>query len=86
MSRCLRVLNALQSRVVTTSEQLPKLADLGLPLESTIDPYNGEPLHLSKTPAGWLVYSVGRNLVDDGGKLDRITDIGAGPTKQNETK
>ncbi len=86
MSRCLRVLNALQSRVVTTSDQLLNLADLGLPPESMIDPYNGEPLHLSKTPAGWLVYSVGRNLTDDGGKLDGITDIGAGPKKRERNQ
>jgi hypothetical protein len=84
MSRCLRVLNALQSRVATTSPQLPNLADLGLPLGATIDPYNGEPLHLTKTPTGYLVYSVGRNLVDDGGKLDGVTDIGAGPKSKDE--
>ncbi len=79
MSRCLRILNALQSRANMTGDQIPKLADLGLPLEATIDPYNSEPLHLKKTQAGWWVYSVGRNLADDGGKLDGITDIGAGP-------
>ena len=52
MSRCLRVLNALQSRPVVTGDQLPKLADLGLPPESTIDTYNGEPLHLKQDPRG----------------------------------
>ncbi len=84
MSRCLRVLNALQSRVATTSDQLPNLADLGLPLEAKIDPYNSQPLHLRKTPAGYLVYSVGKNLADDGGKLDGVTDIGAGPKSKDE--
>jgi hypothetical protein len=84
MSRCLRVLNALQSRVATTSDQLPKLDDLGLPLETTIDPYNGEPLHLKKSPAGNMVYSVGKNLADDGGKMDGIADIGAGPRSKDE--
>ncbi len=85
MSRCLRVLNALQSRATTKSDQVPNLADLGLPLEVTVDPYNGEPLHLRKTPAGYLVYSVGKNLADDGGKLDGISDIGAGPKSNDDS-
>ena len=79
MSRSLRVFNALQTRVPPGSALVPKLADLGLPAEATIDPFNGEPLHVKKLPEGWMVYSVGGNLVDDGGLLDLKTDIGAGP-------
>ena len=44
------------------SDQVPKLTDLGLPAQATIDPFNGEPLHVKKRPEGWMVYSVGRNL------------------------
>ena len=84
MSRSLRVLNALQARINKNSDQLPKLSDLGLPLDATIDPYNGKPLHVRKSPSGWLVYSVGSNLTDDGGKLDGKTDIGAGPKIKDE--
>ncbi len=58
---------------------MPKLSELGLPAEATIDPFNGEPLHVKRLPQGWLVYSVGRNLQDDGGKLDDNSDIGVGP-------
>jgi hypothetical protein len=79
MSRSLRVLNAIQARVPAGSDQAPKLTDLGLPEPATIDPYNGEPLHVKKLPEGWMVYSVGTNLVDDGGIPDYKNDIGAGP-------
>lgn len=79
LSRSLRVLNAIQTRVPSGSDRVPKLTDLGLPSEATIDPYNSEPLHVKKLPEGWMVYSVGRNLVDDGGILDYKNDLGAGP-------
>jgi hypothetical protein len=79
MSRSLRVLNALQTRVPVGSDRVPKLTDLGLPGEATIDPFNGELLHVKKLPEGWLVYSVGSNLIDEGGQLDQKADLGAGP-------
>ena len=52
-----------------------------LPVETTTDPFNGEPLRVKKMPKGWLVYSVGPNLQDDGGKLGDVDhgDIGVGP-------
>jgi hypothetical protein len=83
MSRCLRVLNALQPRVVT-GRGVPGLADLGIPQESTLDPYTGESLRLKKAPEGWKIYSNGRDLTDDGGKLDGTTDIGAGPRTERD--
>jgi hypothetical protein len=86
MSRSLRVLNALQSQVPTQSALVPKLTELGLPEEATIDPYNGEPLHVNKRPDGWMVYSVGNNLVDDGGTFDGNKDIGSGPIGPKEPK
>jgi hypothetical protein len=84
MGRSLRVLNAIQSRVPSGSDQAPKLTDLDLPEQATIDPYNGEPLHVKKLPAGWMVYSVGRNLVDDGGVPDYKHDLGVGPIGREE--
>jgi hypothetical protein len=30
-------------------------------------------------PAGWVVYSVGNDLTDGGGKLDDQSDFGLGP-------
>ena len=79
--RSLRVLNALQSHLPAGSNEVPKLAALGLPAETITDPFNGEPLHVKKTPQGWLIYSVGVNFRDDGGKLDAEVDgdFGVGP-------
>ena len=79
--RTLRVLNALQTHVSAKSGETPKLTALGLPAETTTDPFNGEPLHVKRTPRGWLVYSVGRNLQDDGGKIEDPAngDVGVGP-------
>ncbi len=76
--RSLRVLNALQAKSVSADE-VPKLSELGLPESETIDPFNGQPLIVKKLPEGWLVYSVGRNLADDGGKFDNREDDGVGP-------
>ena len=80
----LRVLNALQTHVAPGSDKIPRLSELGLPVETTTDPYTGEPLHVKKTPEGWLVYSVGPNIRDDGGKMGGddspfTGDIGVGP-------
>lgn len=76
--RALRVLNALQSRAAS-ADGVPDLAELGLPQEATIDPFNGKPLIVKRHADGWMVYSVGPNLKDDGGKLDGISDVGVGP-------
>ena len=83
--RSLRVLNALQTHVPAGSNETPKLSELGLPAETITDPFTGEPLHVKKTPQGWLVYSVGPNFQDDGGKLDDPSngDVGVGPPPAN---
>jgi hypothetical protein len=83
MSRSLRILNALQVRVPSGGDKVPQLNDLGLPAETTIDPFNGRPLRVEKVPEGWMVYSVGSNGVDDGGKLDQRTDVGVGPVSRD---
>jgi hypothetical protein len=77
--RCLRVLNALQARPEQGAAETPKLSDLGLPADATTDPFTGKPLHLKKLPAGWLVYSVGKDLKDDGGDFTEALDVGVGP-------
>ena len=78
MCRSLRVLNALQVRGLPSGGDIPKLTDLGLPEAATIDPFSGKPLLVKKLASGWMVYSVGGNLVDDGGVLDTRTDVGVG--------
>lgn len=82
--RSLRVLNALQARA-GGDDHTPDLATLGLPPEATVDPFNGEPLHVKKLPEGWMVYSVGSDGVDDGGTLDGKTDFGFGPIGRHES-
>ena len=77
--QCLRVLNAVQGYIETTDVPEPSLADLKLVDELTVDPYDGRPLRMKKTPAGWTIYSVGKNRKDDGGKFDNAEDIGVGP-------
>ncbi|OJW17788.1 MAG: hypothetical protein BGO49_26675 [Planctomycetales bacterium 71-10] len=77
MARSLRVLNALQR---TGAEAEPAdLASLSLPAEATIDPFTEKPLIAKKRPDGWLVYSVGSDLADDGGILEKVRDVGVGP-------
>ena len=86
--RCLRVLNALQGRAEKsdpepTDPQVPKLSQLGLPTEATIDPFTGKPLHVKRLPEGWLIYSVGKDLKDDGGEVEddveAALDVGIAP-------
>jgi hypothetical protein len=84
MVRSLHVLNALQARVPPGGDQAPPLGDLGLPAEATIDPFDGEPLRMKKSPRGWMVYSVGRNGVDDGGQFEHVADVGVGPVNPEE--
>lgn len=83
--RCLRVLNAVQGRVEQGVAE-PKLADLGLPAAATTDPFTGKPLHLKKTTEGWLVYSVGKDLKDDGGDFTEVRDVGVGPPRPKDAK
>ncbi|OJW17789.1 MAG: hypothetical protein BGO49_26680 [Planctomycetales bacterium 71-10] len=76
--RVLRILNAL--RALPADAPAPAdLTTLGLPAEATIDPFTGKPLIVKKRPDGWLVYSVGPDLVDDGGTFHEAKDIGFEP-------
>lgn len=83
--RCLRVLNALRVFPDQAAET-PKLSELGLPAAATTDPFTGKPLHLKKLPAGWLVYSVGKDLKDDGGDFTKARDVGVGPIRPEDGK
>ena len=84
--RCLRVLNALQGRPEQAAEETPRLSDLGLPAAATTDPFTDKPLQLKKLPRGWLVYSVGKDLKDDGGQLSDEQDVGVGPPQSPADK
>ena len=78
--RALRVLNALQA-LPPDAPAPADLTTLGLPAAAILDPYTEKPLIVKKLPEGWLVYSVGPDLVDDGGILDKDRDVGFGPAE-----
>jgi hypothetical protein len=84
MVRAIRIINALQKKAPADGDKIPTMAELGLPDEVGIDPFNGKNMIIKKLPQGWLVYSVGENLKDDGGKVDEEPngpplDVGFGP-------
>lgn len=78
MQRCLRILNSV-TRLEQRGAQVTGLANLKLPVEETSDPFTGKPLLMNRLPAGWVIYSVGRDSKDDGGQLDKFLDVGLGP-------
>jgi hypothetical protein len=77
--RCLRVLLALQEESLRSQDREPRITELGLPVEAFTDPFSGAPLRLKKSDAGWIIYSVGVDRVDDGGNLTDDKDVGLGP-------
>lgn len=77
--QCLRVLNALARHDGEEGKTLPSLDELNLPDEIKLDPYNGQALKIKRVESGWIVYSVGPNLKDDGGKIEKSEDVGVGP-------
>ena len=78
-SRCLRIVNAMARRGDFKADP----STLGLPKECLIDPFDGKPLRIKRTPEGTLVYSVGPDQKDDGGQFDAAGgkgwDVGLGP-------
>jgi hypothetical protein len=61
-SRVALVVLAVEKQRIETGE-LPDQLDAGLPL----DPFTGQPLRYKKRTQGYIVYSVGKDGVDDGG-------------------
>ncbi|RIK85911.1 MAG: hypothetical protein DCC67_03325 [Planctomycetota bacterium] len=79
MIRVMRVYNALKQFAVKNGREANGLGDLALPAEATTDPFTGQPLIARHTDAGWAVYSVGSDGVDDGGSFEKAKDFGFGP-------
>jgi hypothetical protein len=50
-----------------------------MPADMKADPFTGGPLIVKKQKDGWLVYSVGMNLQDDGGDLSNVDDLRKSP-------
>ncbi len=79
--RCLQVLIAMKKVSPELNEDL-SLAALELPASARIDPFSGEVLKVKPTTRGPVIYSIGSNLVDDGGSVtvhDGNQDVGFGP-------
>ncbi len=66
--RSLRVLNAIIDGEPADSPDASPLATLDLPAEVKIDPFDGQSLRIKKLPSGWLIYSIGPDLKDEGGR------------------
>ncbi|GAB6186707.1 hypothetical protein [Thermopirellula anaerolimosa] len=61
------------------------LREADIPEEWKRDPFDGQELRLAQTPSGWIVYSVGENLHNDGGEMGGISDdIAVGPFPPRE--
>jgi hypothetical protein len=75
-SRCLRVVNAWARR----GDFNVPLEKLGLPSNCLVDPYDGKRLRVANATTGPIIYSVGENLIDDGGDFQLLLDVGLGPT------
>lgn len=72
--RCLRIVTHISEKQLQSDTQL-SLESLDLAPEAVVDPFSGKPLKLKRTDDGWIVYSVGKDLNDDGGDVDD-KDIG----------
>jgi hypothetical protein len=81
MLRSLQIYNAIQEFAITNGREANSLIELALPAAATVDPFSGKPLVMTKTDDGWLIYSVGRDGVDDGGNFKTLKDYGVGPRK-----
>ncbi len=77
--RSLRAINALQAFAAEHGREATGLDELGLPKVATMDPFSAGPLVARHTDAGWLVYSIADNGIDDGGTFKDVLDYGYGP-------
>ena len=72
MTRCLRVANYLRAKLVDDLD----LENIKLPETTKSDPFIARPLVLRETDDGILIYSLGRNRLDDGGEVANDRDFG----------
>lgn len=78
--RALRIISALQlqSEVDSIPVSSEDLIRLGVPSGMTIDTMTGETMKIKRVGSAWIVYSVGTNLIDDGGDFNAQADWGVG--------
>ena len=65
--RALRIFNAATKFREEKGHEASGLDELAMPKDATIDPFSGQPLKMKLTKEGWIIYSVMKNGVDDGG-------------------
>lgn len=83
--RCARLVIKVE-RFRRSSGRLPDVLDeLKLPAgdEQRLDPFTGESLHYRRVDEGYVIYSVGRNFKDEGGKL--LPDLPSWSSRQPTT-
>lgn len=78
--RGLRIINALTANAESIEKEFTKeyLIGLGVPESMTVDTMNGEVLKVKRKDDQWVVYSVGEDLVDDGGNAKLAKDFVVG--------
>jgi hypothetical protein len=76
--RALRIVNHLTAYAQDDGRQATGLSDLDLAPAKVEDPFSGRPMRVKLTDSGWVVYSVFKNGVDDGGDLEPARDWGLG--------
>lgn len=81
MLRALRIFNAMRQFEEKNGREAANLEEIGLPEDATTDPFNGEPLKRKKTKDGWVIYTVMRDGVDDGGDFMGLKDFGVAPPR-----
>jgi hypothetical protein len=78
-ARCLRILNAIVGRGFAGRSDVPSAAELDQPPETFVDPFTGRSLAIRRLTDGWLIYSAGADLQDDGGSPADGRDVGLAP-------
>ena len=73
--RALRILTAVERKKLDPAKEF-RLADLGLPDDALRDPFDDAPLRVRWKTGDVVVYSIGTDLVDDGGDIDKEKDVG----------
>ncbi|MEM8672067.1 MAG: hypothetical protein AAGG48_31415 [Planctomycetota bacterium] len=67
-------------RIVVTAYGQSSLDLESVPAAVRIDPYSQQDFLVKPTDTGWIIYGVGRNLMDDGGKIYEVQGSNGLPT------
>jgi hypothetical protein len=78
--RSLRLFNAVTKFRAEKGREASGIDELAIPKNATIDPFSGLPLKVKLAKEGWVIYSVMKNGVDDGGDFVEFHDYGVAPT------